>query len=90
MNINKIIYGIKKGTNTIDCCWESRQEAEKQLENFINEDKENVYCIIRLMFFPKKCSHCGHFELMTIPDNEPWKPITYQCPSCDSTYDRPE
>lgn len=86
MNIKKTIYVLKCANENMGLAYESLIEANKYLKESCEKFPSNKYNLERLIYIPRTCSHCNHFELMTIPANEPYSPVYYQCPQCDSTF----
>lgn len=88
--MRKIVYQIIGGDFQSSVIFEDREVAANAIFNLRrNEEEEGIYTdyeLKRLILTPKACSHCGHFELLTIPDREPYAPVHYLCPQCDSTF----
>ena len=80
-NLRKIIYVLTE----CGICFESLTEAENWAKEY-QEENGGECPIERFIYFPRKCTHCGHFELMSMVGNEPWNPVHHQCPACDSTF----
>lgn len=87
MNVQKTVYAIKFNGDYYEIIFEDYDEAKACLKECKKNFPGNEYILERFIFKPRRCPKCGHFELLTIPEREPWAPVHYQCPGCDSTYD---
>ena len=87
--MRKILYGVKSESYLHPMIYEFHEEAEKSLEELSKNYAKEKFSIFRFIYKTKHCTHCGHYELMTMIDNTDRKLTYYQCPDCDSTYTKP-
>jgi len=84
--MRKTVYAVRDEKKYVGICFESLSRAKEYIKECDENFPDEKHSFERFIFVPRKCTHCGHFELMTIPENEPYSPVHYLCPQCDSTF----
>jgi hypothetical protein len=84
MKLIKIIYvPVIRECGEFDISFECRKDAEEWLKFGLELDPPVEYDIVRISYYPRKCDKCGHYEMLTVVEEDhPLKMCHYECPKC--------